>query len=110
MVTVYDPDMMAQCIQNVSLPRWWAQGAVNFKPFSGGRDLLHLEGEEWKKARAMFNPGFSARNILSLIPQAVEEALVFRSRLRKIADTDQIVELERYTTDLTVDIIGRVVL
>ena len=110
MVMVFDPDIMAQFTQDVNLPKWWAQGAVNFKPFTGGRDMVNLSGEEWKQMRMMFNPGFSARNVLSLIPSFVEEMLVFRERLRKVADSDQVIELERYTTDLTVDVIGRAAL
>ncbi|RYP46982.1 hypothetical protein DL768_006905 [Monosporascus sp. mg162] len=110
MVAVFDPDMIAQFTQTQSLPKYWAQGHREFKHFTGGRDLVHLEGQEWKAARSMFNPGFSAKNLLSLIPSFIEEALVFKERLKKAAANGDVVRLEAYTTDLTFDIIGRAVL
>lgn len=110
MLAVFNPDMNAQFTQDHNLPKFWAQGFMEFKHFTGGRDLVHLEGQEWKMARAMFNPGFSARNLLSLIPSFIEEVLVFKDRLRKVADSGEVIKLEDYTTHLTVDIIGRAVL
>jgi cytochrome P450 len=110
MIAVFEPGMMAQFTQEISQPKWWAQGHKEFRHYTGGEDLVHLEGREWKQARAMFNPGFSARNLLSMIPQFIEESLVFKERLRKAADTNEVIPLELWTTDLTLDIIGRAVL
>ncbi|KAI1137908.1 cytochrome P450 [Hypoxylon sp. FL0543] len=110
MIAVYHPDMMAQFTQENSLPKYWAMPQVEFKPFTGGEDLVNLDGLEWKRARSMFNPGFSARNLLSLVPDMIEEALVFRERLGKAAASGEVVRLEKYTTDITVDIIGRAAL
>ncbi|CAJ2513011.1 Uu.00g011300.m01.CDS01 [Anthostomella pinea] len=110
MIAVYHPEIMAQFTQEHSLPKWWAQGQREFKHFTGGEDLVHLEGQEWKAARAMFNPGFSAKNLLSLIPNFMEEALVFRERLREAAVSGAVVKLENYTTDVTVDVVARAVL
>lgn len=81
-----------------------------FRPFSGATDLVATEGQEWKTDRAMFNPGFSPRNLLSLIPSFVEDALVFRNILGKLCNTGEVVALVHLTTNLTVDIIGRAVL
>ncbi|KAI1209514.1 cytochrome P450 [Annulohypoxylon truncatum] len=110
MIAVYHPDLMAQFIQENSLPKYWAMGQVEFKAFTEGEDLLNLDGPEWKKARSIFNPGFSARNLLSLVPNMIEEVLVFRERLRKAVLSDQVVRLEDYTTDIAVDIVGCAVL
>lgn len=110
MLAVFNPDMMAQFTQDQSLPKFWAQAGAEFKHFTHGRDLVHLEGQEWKTARAMFNPGFSSRNLLTLVPAFIEETQVFKDRLRKVADRGEVVKLEDFTTYLTVDIIGRAVL
>ncbi|KAL7628326.1 hypothetical protein AAE478_002526 [Parahypoxylon ruwenzoriense] len=110
MVAVYHPEMMAQFTQEHSLPKFWAMRKIEFKPFTNGEDLVNLEGQEWKTARSLFNPGFSVRNLLSLVPDMIEETLVFRERLRKAAASGEVVKLENYTTDVTVDIIGRAVL
>ena len=110
MVAVFDPEMMAQFTQDVSLPKFFAQGEVEFKPLTNAEDLVHLEGQTWKQARAMFNPGFSAKNLLSLIPDFVEETLVFRDKLRAAAQSGEQIELERWTIALTADVISRAVL
>ncbi|KAI1415617.1 cytochrome P450 [Hypoxylon sp. FL1857] len=110
MLAVFNPDMMAQFTQENSLPKYWAMPQIEFKSFTGGEDLVNLDGPEWKKARSMFNPGFSARNLLSLVPDMIEEVLVFRERLGKAVASGQVVKFENYTTDITVDIIGRAVL
>ncbi|KAI0171957.1 cytochrome P450 [Hypoxylon sp. FL1284] len=93
---------MAQFTQEHSLPKYWAMRDVEFKSFT--------RGQEWKTARSMFNPGFSAKNLLSLVPDMMEEVLVFRERLREAASSGDVVKLEDLTTGVTVDIIGRAVL
>ncbi|KAI1650323.1 cytochrome P450 [Daldinia loculata] len=110
MLAVYHPNMMAQFIQENSLPKFWAMPQVEFKGFTGGQDLVNLDGLEWKKARGLFNPGFSTKNLLSLVPDMIEEVLIFRERLRKVAATGEVIKLEDYTTNITVDIVGRAVL
>lgn len=108
-LAVFHPEMMAQFTQDRSMPKH-PNMQIEFMPFTGATDLACSEGKEWKTGRAIFNPGFSARNLLSLIPAFVEEALVFRDYLRKAADHGGVVRLETATTNLTVDIIGRAVL
>ena len=110
MIAVFDPDLLAQFIQDNSLPKFHAQGHVEFKPFTNAQDLVHLEGQEWKTARAIFNPGFSTRNLMSLIPSFVEETLVFREKLMNAAKNGKTIELEDLTTTLTVDVVSRAVL
>lgn len=110
LIAVYDPGMMAQFTQENSLPKFWALGKVEFGDVTEGEDLLNLDGQEWKTARSIFNPGFSARNLLSLVPNMMEEVLIFRERLRRAAISGQVVRLEDYTTDIAVDIIGYAVL
>ncbi|KAK8097727.1 cytochrome P450 [Apiospora kogelbergensis] len=109
LLAVFRPDMMAQFTQDQSQPKH-DNMKQEMKPFTGAADLATLEGQEWKTARSIFNPGFSLKNLLSLVPAFVEEVLVFRERLGKVADNGETVKMETYTTDLTVDIICRAVL
>ncbi|KAK7992677.1 cytochrome P450 monooxygenase aflN [Apiospora saccharicola] len=109
MLAVFRPDMMAQFTQDQSQLKH-PYVAREMKPFTGAMDLASAEGQEWKVGRSMFNPGFSLKNLLSLVPAFVEEVLVFRERLGQVADKGEKAKLETYTTDLTVDIIGRAVL
>jgi cytochrome P450 len=110
MIAVFEPRMMAQFTQEQNQPKFWAQSHKEFKHFTAGKDLVHLEGQRWKTARAMFNPAFSPRNLLQLVPALLEEGLVFRERCRQAAMRGEIVKLENLTTDLTVDMIGRAIL
>lgn len=109
MLAVLHSDMIAQFTQEQSQQKHPRMRST-FLPMTGATDLVTTEGQEWKTDRSIFNPGFSAKNLLSLIPAFVEEALVFKKLLLEIADSGEVVKLEHLTTKLTVDIIGRAVL
>ncbi len=109
MIQVFHPDMMAQFMQENVLPKHHIMKA-EFGPFTGLRDLLNMEGKEWKSWRAIFNPGFSAKNILMLVPSFLEEIDVFIDSLRGAADSGEVISMERKTTMCTIDIIGRATL
>jgi cytochrome P450 len=78
--------------------------------FLGSRNLTTLEGSVWKKWRAVFNPGFSASHLMTLVPAMVDETQIFCNVLQKHAEEDNVFRFERGLTSLTVDIIGRVTL
>ncbi|KAL8848214.1 MAG: hypothetical protein Q9221_006732 [Calogaya cf. arnoldii] len=80
------------------------------QPMTGREDLLNLDGDSWKRWRRIFNPGFSATHVSSLIPGIVEEAEVFKNALMEHATKGGLFYLESLTLDLTIDIIGRVVM
>ncbi|KAJ0166273.1 putative monooxygenase [Colletotrichum tanaceti] len=109
MLAVFHPQIADQFTQARSLPKH-AMMREEFEPLTGGNDLVNMEGPTWKTWRAVFNPGFSARNILSLVPAMVEEALVLRESLGRLADSGETVPLETGMMKATVDIIGRAVL
>jgi cytochrome P450 len=75
-----------------------------------GKDLVTMEGQQWKKWRTIFNPGFSPSHLLSLVPLMVEDVQVFVENLRERAAKDEIFQLESLTTNLAIDVIGRVAL
>lgn len=80
------------------------------RPITGGKDMLCTEGDLWKHWRSIFNPGFSPSHIMTLVPDIIKDVVVFRDILREHAKTGDIFRLEDQTTNLTLDIIGRVVL
>ena len=109
MLSVIHPDLMAQFCQDPSMLKADLLHS-EFMPFTQCNDLVNLEGQEWKTWRSIFNPGFSARNILTLVPAMLEEIHVFRAWLETCASTGETVALEKQTMRLTVDVIGRAVL
>jgi cytochrome P450 len=80
------------------------------KNLGGPGNLVSSEGAEWKKWRMAFNPGFSANHLMSLVPVIVDECHIFIDILKKYAEKEEIFRMERVTTRLTVDVIGKVVL
>jgi cytochrome P450 len=109
MLVVFNPEMMAQFCQDVSLLKADLI-TEEFTPFTGCKDLLSLEGQEWKKWRKIFNPGFSVQNIATMVPAMIEEISVFRDWLIATAASDQTVKLEPSALKMTVDVIARSVL
>lgn len=100
---------MYQLTQENQIPK--DKGLRHFlKPLTGEEDLVTLEGAAWKRWRAIFNPGFSANHISTLIPLMVEEVDIFKAILRKHAEKSDMFYLEEASLNLTIDIIGRVVM
>jgi cytochrome P450 len=109
MIYVFDPEMSSQFTQLQSLPKAHMVKS-EFRPLTQNKDLVTLDGAEWKLWRSIFNPGFSAKNLMSMTPAFLEEISLFVDRLRAAAKSGEIVKIEEPTIDLTIDIIGRAIL
>lgn len=109
MLAVFHPDIMAQFTQDVALPK---HSLLNdeFMPFDGGNNLVCQNGQVWKTWRSVFNPGFSAKNLMALIPSFLEEIQVFRDWLEVTAEAGEVIPLEPIVMRTTADIIGRAAL
>jgi cytochrome P450 len=109
MLAVFHPELMAQFTQETSMPKHELM-KKEFMPFTQCKDLVNLEGQEWKRWRGIFNPGFSAKNLLSFVPAILEEVQVFKDWLNTVAKSEEVVKLEEQAMKVTIDIIGRAVL
>lgn len=109
LLAVLHPDMAAQFMQNVFLPRHYSQH-ITFFPLTGCKDILNSEGQEWKKWRTILNPGFSAKNLMALVPSFLGDVDAFRNWLGTLAMTGEVAGLDAKATALTADIIGRATL
>lgn len=108
-LVVSSPDMVYQMTQKIQIPK--AKTLRSFlQHLTGREDLVTLEGNAWKRWRRIFNPGFSATHVASLIPGMVEEAEVFKNALVEHATKADLFYLKHLTLNLTIDIIGRVVM
>ncbi|KAK2043438.1 cytochrome P450 4V3 [Colletotrichum somersetense] len=110
---ISDPDIAGQSVAEPSLPRSDFIKSI-IRPLTDNLDLVSSEGEAWKTWRARFNPSFSNKNVLALIPGMIKDVQVFTDLLRKRAgvegDWGVVFPLEDLTTNLTIDVIGRAVL
>lgn len=76
----------------------------------GKTSMIFSEGELWKQSRSLFNPGFSASHLMTLVPTIVDDTKIFSKRLSRVAETKEVVQLEHMTGHLTIDIMGHVIL
>ncbi|MCJ1281733.1 hypothetical protein MMC26_001055 [Xylographa opegraphella] len=109
MLVVSSPDGLHQMTQEHSLPKFHALRKF-LSPMSGEFDLVTMEGEMWKRWRNIFNPGFSPSNLLNFVPAIVEETTTFCAILQAHVAQGDIVRLKTLTDNLTMDVIGRVIL
>ncbi|KAI9894092.1 MAG: hypothetical protein M1814_004862 [Vezdaea aestivalis] len=109
MVCIVDPSLAAQVTQVTSLKKHPTIGRFVVH-LAGPTSLLTTEDEAWKSMRSMFNPGFAAAHLMTLMDGMVDDTVTFCGKLTKHAENKELFKLEEATTRLTVDIIGRVVL
>ena len=108
-LAIFDPQMAQEFTVKQSLPKH--QAVEEFMhSFGGEGNLVSSEGAAWKKWRSAFNPGFSAAYLMTLVPSIVDNCDVFCSLMLARAKTNELFRMEAATTNLTVDIIGKVVL
>lgn len=77
---------------------------------TGGPELFTMQGPMWKYWRSAFAHGFSSSHIMTVIPELIEEALVFRDILRAKAKEGVRFSLESMTANLAADLVGRFML
>ena len=109
-IVTASPSTAKQITQEHSLPKFPAIRNF-FRPIAGGKyDLITMEGPLWKKWRGVFNPGFGAAYLTTLVPEIVEEGLSFCRLLKEQAAFGGIFQLRHLTDNFTVDVIGKLVL
>ena len=109
MLMTMSPEMMHQYSQDHYLPKHSTVQEF-LDPIVGKHNLVSMEGSMWKQWRARFNPGFSAVQVMNLIPGIVDEVVVFRDLLRERASKGEMFQLEELGLNLSIDLIGRVVM
>lgn len=107
MIYIFHPGLMAQYTNTLKKAH---QMTAEFRPWTGNLDVVTSEGAHWRRWRTLLNPGFSAKNIISMVPDFLEEIRVFKELLEKHADKGDIFRLEEPTINLSIDIIGRAAL
>jgi len=107
LLVVASPELAVQACQEHDLVKP-AVLIPFFTPFAGGPNLFTTNGAEWKRSRALFNPGFAANVMLECTPHIVDEADVYVSVLREHARKGDTFLLDKLTCDYMMDVIGTV--
>ena len=103
------PFTLHQVTQEHSWPKYHM--VKNFlNPLTDGLDIVTMEGQMWKTWRGIYNPGFSLSHLMSQIPLIVDETRIFCEILQEHAQKSDIFKLKHLTDNITMDIIGGIVL
>ena len=81
-----------------------------FKPICGGPNMFDLPEREWKPWRAIFNKGFNADHVLSLVSDMVDQTTIYCDTLRALALKNNMFYLDTITLRFTIDVIGKTIL
>ena len=108
-LVVASPATMAQITTEHVLPKFPAIKDFLY-PIANGKDIVSMDGQEWKYWRSIFNPGFSASHIMKLVPGVVKETEVFCDVLESHLEEQDIFQMKGLTDNLGMDVIGKVVL
>ena len=109
MLIVASPNFNREITQVHSLPKFHTLRGY-LRPMTGGNDLVTMEGKEWRKWRNVFNPGFGASHLMTLVPGMIKDVSTFCEILRGLAARDEIFQMDPVAINLSLDVIGRVVL
>ena len=109
MLVVASTRGLHQITQEHSLPKYHALKYF-LKPISEGMDIVTMEGDLWRTWRAIFNPGFSASHLMSQTRNIVEETHHFCDILQNHSKNHTFFKMKDLTDNLTMDIIGKIVL
>ena len=109
MLIVSSVEGLYQITQEHSLPKFPALRYFLY-PIAQGMDLVTMEGELWKFWRGIFNPGFSARYLTTLTSSILEETDKMYAILQEHSRKKTRFSMKDLTDNLTMDIIGRVVM
>lgn len=107
MLYIVDPEIAQQVTTLTSFDKH-PELATFLEPLAGEKNLVTLEGPEWKKWRRIFNPGFAVAHLMELVPAIVEDTEAFMQAIGRFADSGAVFRLEDAATRFTVDVIGRV--
>ncbi|KAL2060699.1 hypothetical protein VTL71DRAFT_9340 [Oculimacula yallundae] len=108
-LVINDPELAFQAVQKNSLEKHWLYPRF-IGHIVGNSSLVLTEGATWKKARTMFNPGFSTAHLITLVPDIIDDVLIFKRRLGELADSGNIAPIEDALARLTIDIMGHIIL
>lgn len=109
MLIVASPDALHQITQAHVLPKFPAIRSF-LHPLANGPDIVSMDGQQWKTWRNIFNPGFSASHLMTLVPDIVQETTTFCQILNEYAKEQTLFTMKSLTDNLAMDVIGKIVL
>ena len=72
--------------------------------------MFDMREHEWRPWRGVFSAAFSAQNVGTLVPDMVDETMVYIETLRGLAAKGKMCQLDLVTLRFTFDVIGKTIL
>ena len=106
---VTSPTTLAQITTEHTLTKFPASKDFLY-PLANGKDIVGMDGRKWKFWRRIFNPGFSASHLMTLVPEIVRETTVIYELLENHPRQQDIFRIKELTDNLVMDVTGKLVL
>jgi len=107
---LFSPDLIRQAMVERADDFVRHQRAMNVFTLIYGANVLTTDGDTWKRQRRILNPGFAPKKMagyLGLMRDAVADS--FAASLPQVSGASAIVDIDPFTTQLTMDVILRVI-
>lgn len=108
MVVLTDPDLMHQ-VTSVKPLQMHPISEAFMSPIVGRNVIATSNGPVWKKTHNAMSPAFSWSHIRNLGAVVVDECMLFRDTLNKLAQTGEVFSMEETSAKLVFDVIARIV-
>lgn len=96
-LATFEPDLAAQFTTEYPAPKY--AGYLDFMvPLAGHGDMVSSSGPHWKKWRSIFNPGFAANHLMTLVPGIVDQVAIFVENLSELSRKGEPFRLEETAT------------
>ena len=106
---INDPIAARQVSSSPSLPKHPII-KVAIESLTGPRSMFFAEGQELKQIRSMFGPAFSAAHLSTITPRLIDLVSTFSQNLSVNAATGKPFKMAEMAADVTMDMIGHIVL
>ena len=108
-IVTFNPESALLVTQKLHLPKPKISHEM-FKAIAGGPNLISMNGNEWKRWRSLFAPGFSSSNVIDHVGYIVELVEIFCDKLRTGSVENTVFSLDDFATRLTFDVIMKITL
>jgi cytochrome P450 len=103
-----DPDLLEQVMVSRSLPIHRASEAF-ISPIIGKNVLVASNGAYWKEWHRKIAPAFSWSNIRRMSKCIIDECMIFRNALDRLADAGETFSMREKSEEVVFDLIGQAV-
>ncbi|KAK1968303.1 cytochrome P450 [Colletotrichum sublineola] len=107
-VVITDPDAAQLVLTTTPYPKHPAIERF-LRPFTGRDSIAASNGERWRYNHRMVGSGFAPAHVKPMAGMIAEQVLIFRERLRSLAEAGDAFNMEEESAKAVFDVIGQIV-